>query len=366
MSTFVSAIVLAAGMSRRMGTLKQLAMIGDQTLLETTLRAVADSRVHETILVLGYQAEEISRAVSISASTKIVTNDFFEKGMSTSIRCGLRSVSSDCSAALIVLADQPFIKPSIIDALIQEYEGSGAAILVPVYKGFRGNPVLIGRSLFPEMTQLTGDIGCRSLFGLHPDEIRKVQVDDIGVLIDIDTVEDLSKLEAMKTANSQEVLGDLQVSDRSFETKRRHLLIVGGDQIALALAKLGSLLKFRVTLIDPLMKKEEVVEADQIINELDLTKADVTAETYVVVASRGRFDEEALQQAVATPAPYIALMGSKKRGAELIQRLRSDGVSGDALKRIYSPAGLEIHASSPEEIALSIIAQMIQFDRLRA
>jgi molybdenum cofactor cytidylyltransferase len=366
MSTLVSAIVLAAGMSRRMGTLKQLAKIGDRTLLETTLRAVADSRIHETILVLGYQAEEIAKAVSLPASTKIVTNDSYEKGMSTSIRSGLGAVSSDCSAALIVLADQPFIQTSILDALIQEYEASGAAILVPVYKGFRGNPVLIDRSLFPEMMQITGDIGCRSLFGLHPNDIRKVQVDDIGVLIDIDTAEDLSKLDSIKTGKPQDVLRHLEVSDRSFEKNRRHLLIVGSDEMALALAKFARLLKFRVTLIDPLMKKEEFAEVDQIINELDLAKADVTADTYIVVASRGKFDEEALQQAVTTPAPYIALMGSKKRSAELIQRLRSDGVSEDALKRIYSPAGLEIHASSPEEIALSIIAQLIQFDRTRA
>ena len=358
----VSAIVLAAGLSSRMGKLKQLAKIGDQTLLETTLFTVYRSRVRETILVLGYQADTISKRVSIPVTTKLVLNEAYEKGMSTSIRAGLQAVSPDSSAALIVLADQPFIKASIIDRLIEEYETSGSAIVLPVYKGFRGNPVLIDRSLFPEMMQITGDIGCRSLFGLHGDQVRKVAVEDIGVLIDIDSAEDLSRLESNSGSEvpSQDILKNLEVEDRSVETK--HLLIVGQDALASALATLGGLMRFRVTVVDPLITTKDFPEADQILNELDLSKAGVTEFTSIVVASRGKFDEEALQQAVRTGAPYIALVGSKKRGGEVIQRLRNNQVPEESLKRIRCPAGLEIHASSPEEIALSVMAEIIQFN----
>ena len=360
MPSGVSAVVLAAGMSSRMGTLKQLVKIGDQTLLETTLRAVYASRARETILVLGYQADTISKKVSIPVTTKLVHNEDYEKGMSASIRVGIQSVAPDSSAALIVLADQPFLKASIIDKLIEEYEKSHSPIVIPVYKGFRGNPVLIDRSLFPEMMQISGDIGCRSLFGLHADQILKVTVDDIGILIDIDTARDLSKLESYNVNENQsaDILKSLEVEDRSVETK--HLLIVGEDEIAQALTKLGRLLKFAVTVIDPLAGQKDFPNAGRILNELDLSLAGVSASTAIVVASRGRFDEEALQQAIATGASYIALVGSRKRGTELIQRLRANHVPDESLQRIRCPAGLEIHASTPQEIALSIMAQIVQ------
>ena len=336
-----------------MGTLKQLEKIGDKTLMESTLIALQDSSVDETILVLGYRANEIQQAIPIPVTTKIVINDSYAAGMSTSIRAGLGAVSSDSSAAMIVLADQPFLKASIINSLIAAYRDSGAKILVPVYKGFRGNPVLIDRSLFPEMMEITGDIGCRSLFGLHSDRIQKVPVEDIGILIDIDSKEDLSRY---TSPNQHHELHELDLNNRS--VSERHLVIVGSDEIASSLAKFGRLLKFRITFIDPLLTKTDVPEADTILNELNLAKADVNSNTYIVVASRGKFDEEALQQAVATPASYIALVGSKKRGAEIIQRLQ---IREDA--RIYCPAGLEIHADSPEEIALSVMAQIIQLNR---
>jgi len=345
----VSAIVLAAGMSKRMGTLKQLVKIGDQTLLETTLNALLNSAVYETILVLGFQAEQITNSMKIPSSVKIVRNDLYEQGMSTSIRAGIASVSTEANAALIVLADQPLIKPAILNAIIDEYHRTGAAILLPVYKGFRGNPVLIDRALFPEMTQITGDIGCRSLFGLHADQIHKLPVDDIGVLIDIDSPEDLQKISA------GEMINPAQEDDRAVSLSQR-LLIVGQDEVARALVKLAKVLNFHVTMVDPLLSRKEVPEADEIINDLNLRTANAT---HIVVASRGKYDEEALQQALATPAAYVALLGSKKRGSEIIQRLLNRGIAEEELKRIRCPAGLELHAETPEEIALSILAEIV-------
>jgi len=362
MESFVSAIVLAAGGSSRMGSLKQLMKVGERTLLEITLGAVKESAAGETVLVLGHQADTILKSLRMDETTKLVVNEAYRNGMSTSIQAGLRAVSSDARAALIVLADQPFIKSAVIDQLISEYQKSGASIILPVYKGFRGNPVLIDRSLFNEMMEISGDIGCRSLFGLHSDKIRKLPVEDIGVLIDIDTAEDLAKAQSIQDHPAQEVWSSLQLEDRSME-QMAHLLIVGQDEIAQSLIKLGRLLKFRVAVVDPLITKEDAPDADQILNDLDLTKANVTTSTYIVVASRGRFDEEALEQALSTPAPYIALVGSKKRGAEVIQRLRSVAVSEDSLKRVRFPAGLEIHASTPEEIALSIMAEVVSIQR---
>ena len=352
----VSAIVLAAGMSKRMGTLKQLVKIGNRTLLETTLEALSASAVHEIILVLGYRADDILKSTTLPSKATVVRNENYEQGMSTSIRAGIPSVSSDTNAEMIVLADQPYIKAAILNSIIEEYDRSNAKIVLPVYKGFRGNPVLIDRSLFPEMMQITGDIGCRSLFGLHADQVNKLNVDDIGILIDIDSPADLEKLSRGQLTET------IEVEDRTIEPSRE-LLIVGNDDAARALAKFGKLLKFRVTIVDPLLNKNDAPEADKIMNDLDLSGAIET--TYIVVASRGKFDEEALQQALSTPARYVALLGSKKRGNEIIQRLRNRKVTEEELKRIRCPAGLELHAETPEEIALSIVAEIVQMDRTR-
>ena len=342
MESFVSAIVLAAGMSKRMGALKQLIKVGDRTLLEKTLSSVGQSRAGETILVLGHRSEEIRQAIQIDPATKIVLNDQYENGMSTSIQAGLRNVSPATSAALIVLADQPYLMPDVIDQLIEEREKSGASILFPVYKGFRGNPVLIDRSLFPELMQISGDIGCRSLFGLHSTKIGKVIVEDAGILIDIDTQEDLAKIASPANHYQAE-----QQKDR-FVGSQKHLVVIGQSDVADMLIRFGKLLDFYVTAIAPLTTPE----AHQVLNELDLGKANVTSNSYIVVASRGKFDEEALEQAVRSPASYIALVGSKKRGAEIM-------ATNKAFQRVRYPAGLEIHASTPAEIALSVLAEIV-------
>lgn len=365
MAPFVSAVVLAAGMSRRMGTLKQLVRFGEHTLLEHTLNAVRASSIGETILVLGYQADQIRSGILLEDNVRVIINDNYKDGMSTSIRRGLEAVSPDANAALIILADQPFLKSSVIDQLIAQYGNSNAAILYPVYKGFRGNPVLVDRSLFPEMTQITGDIGCRSIFGLHSKKIRKVPVDDIGILVDIDTVEDLSNAIAQGEHSPQDIWAGLDLKGREERQKAEpdagHLVIVGYGDVPRALAEIAKVLKFRVTIVDPLVatSRSNPPVADQVLDELNLSKVEVTLSTSIVVASRGKYDEEALDQALETPAEYIALVGSKKRGAEIVARLIAADTSEQAAKRIKFPAGLKINASAPEEIALSIMAQII-------
>jgi molybdenum cofactor cytidylyltransferase len=358
MASFISAIILAAGMSKRMGKPKQLLKFGDQTLLEKTLDTVKKSRVCETILVLGHQAELIRQTIPATRDVKVIINESYEKGMSTSIQTGLQEVSPQSEGALIVLADQPFLKPDVIDNLIAEREASKASILLPVYQGFRGNPVLIDRSLFPEMMQISGDIGCRSLFGLHPEKIRKVPVDDVGILIDIDKAEDLEKV----NLHQERAFHKSEEQDRLVEetsSPRRRLIVIGQSDVAQSIVRFGTILKFHITVVAPLIAKEDANGADETLDELELRKLKVTPATSIVVASRGKFDEEALEQALLTPAGYIGLLGSKKRGAEVMNRMRYAGFTEETLGRVKFPAGLEIHAVTPEEIALSVIAEII-------
>ncbi len=369
----VTAIVLAAGMSTRMGSLKQLLRMGEKTLLETVLENLHRSQVDEVILVLGFSAETIQQQVPLG-DVRVVINEAFREGMGTSLRVGLSSVDPGSEAALIVLADQPFVQPGTIDQLIEQYHKRKPRIVIPVYKGFRGNPVLLDRSVFPEVMGLTGDIGCRAIFGSHSENILKVSVEDVGVLLDADTRNDFERFQQAKTRGEwgsalladadlegREVTGDAEASPA-----RRQLVVVGQEAVARALVQMGSLLHFAVTVVDPLLTVSDLPGADRVLHALDFSRLPMTSDTYVVVASRGRFDEEAVEQALLTEAAYVALVSGKNRVQEILRSLKIRGVSAEKLVGLRAPAGLDIGAESPEEIALSIMAEIVSDRHRRA
>jgi molybdenum cofactor cytidylyltransferase len=190
----ISAIVLAAGGSVRMGTPKPLVPINGRALLDYVLQAVRSSQVDDVVVVLGHEADRVRRAVSLDGARAIV-NDAYGEGMSTSIRAGVRAADPESDAFLIVLGDQPFVASKTLDDLIAGRQKSRAKILIPTYQGHRGNPVLLDRSLSSEMQDITGDQGCRALFDRHLDGILEVPVDDPGILVDLDTLEQVSRAE---------------------------------------------------------------------------------------------------------------------------------------------------------------------------
>ena len=189
----VAAIVLAAGEAARFGECKQLMKLGDKTLVEHVLDTVNASSVDDVIVVLGAHADDIRRRVKF-ARERIVMNPQYGDGMSTSIHAGLRALQPSTDAAMIVLADQPFVTPQTLDRIIDEYRAHKSAAVVPTYHGARGNPVLVDRSLFDEMFALRGDTGFRAVLARQPDAVTRVPVDDVGVVTDIDTREDFDGL----------------------------------------------------------------------------------------------------------------------------------------------------------------------------
>ncbi len=135
--------------------------------------------------------------------------------------------------------------------------------------------------------------------------------------------------------------------------------MVGRDPVALAMVKLARLLGFWVMVIDPFLLPSDVPEANRVIQMLDLSRLPAKSDRYIVIASRGQFDEEALEQALQTEAVYIGLLANSKRSQELRESLRRKGISAERLARMRAPAGLEIGATEPEEIALSIMAEIV-------
>lgn len=367
----VSAIILAAGMSKRMDSPKQLLRIGGKPLLQHILDSVDRSAVDEIVLVLGFEAESIRKDLTENRA-RIVINDSYEEGMSTSIQVGIGALDKKTDAALIILCDQPLIGHQVLDKIISDYKLSDSKIAVPYYKGFRGNPVLIDRLLFPEMMGISGDIGCRAIFGLHPDSILKVPMDDLSILVDIDTQQEFEKISELYAANNYDMgktLSALQENVKDGDVpvigeSTPQLLIIGDGKVTRALAKFGNILGFYVNIIDPLAAESDIPEADRIMHELDLIKAGANGNTYLVIASKGRFDEDVLEQAVQSDIPYIGMMASKKRAGDIFKKMQVNGIPADDIKKIRCPVGIHINATTPQEIALSIISEIIMVRRM--
>ena len=185
----ISAIILAAGKSKRMGELKQLLPMGDKTVIEQTIDCFLDCQVDEVIVVLGYKAGEIMERIS-GKPVKVVINPIYHHGMSTSIVKGLSQVDKGSKAVMLALGDQPFLEKEIINNLIQAFLHNDQGIVIPVYRGIRGHPVIFDIKYKDELLSLTGDIGGKKVIEKYPDDVLEVEVNSGSVIMDIDTKND--------------------------------------------------------------------------------------------------------------------------------------------------------------------------------
>ncbi|WP_120498492.1 NTP transferase domain-containing protein [Kiloniella sp. EL199] len=193
----VTAILLAAGQSRRMGPENKLLQEWHgKPLVKWVADNIDESKVGHTIVVTGHEAGLVVESLQ-SNDVEYVHNPDFSEGLSTSLIKGLMAVPADSDAVLICLGDMPSIHSTQLNQLIKSYDPeNGAAICVPTFEGKRGNPVLWSRSFIPEMLNLKGDSGARHLLGNYPGDLQEVPMENTSVLSDIDTPEALSTLRA--------------------------------------------------------------------------------------------------------------------------------------------------------------------------
>ena len=190
----VSAVVLAAGAGSRFGGGKLLASFGGRSLIEATLDGLRGAPVDETIVVVGTEGERL-RSVSIAYGARVVENQYWAEGMSTSVRVGLRACSPEARAAVVALADQPLVGAGAVGRLVEAFEG-GARVAVATYAGKQRNPALFSREVWPLLErEMSGDRGARAVLVRHPELVTEVPCDDVADPADVDTVEDLRRLE---------------------------------------------------------------------------------------------------------------------------------------------------------------------------
>lgn len=191
----IAAVVLAAGSSRRMGDINKLMLSIEGTpMVVRVVEALERSHVDRILVVTGHEPERI-RGVLLDRKVEVVHNPDYEEGMGTSIRTGISTLGRDLDGALIVLADMPWVGTEVVDRLIDAFaEADERSIFIPSFRGKRGNPILWSAKHFPELLELTGDVGGKGLFQRWSEAICHVEVESTAIRLDVDTPDVLREL----------------------------------------------------------------------------------------------------------------------------------------------------------------------------
>ena len=184
--TRIVGIVLAAGMSRRLGRPKQLLMLDGIPLIAHVIDRALASTLDEVVLVTGAHGAEVRAAVG-DRNVRFVHNPDFLEGQGTSLAAGITALDADVDAAVVMLGDQPGISPEVIDRTIKARRESGAPVVMARYGNQRGHPVLLGRELFPELRNLAADTGGREIVRDHQDSLVLVDGGTDAPPPDVDT-----------------------------------------------------------------------------------------------------------------------------------------------------------------------------------
>jgi len=190
----IGVIILAAGVSSRLGSPKQLLPYAGKTLLQHTLQVALDSIADTVVVVFGAHEEQISSLIDPHPA-QIVINTDWQEGMASSIRCGINTLTATyptTEGAILMLCDQPYVTPALLNDLITAHTTTSKAIAASRYGDVLGVPALFHKSAFPELLQLKGDVGARVIINQHHNDVAIVPFPKGNV--DIDTPEDYEQL----------------------------------------------------------------------------------------------------------------------------------------------------------------------------
>jgi molybdenum cofactor cytidylyltransferase len=188
----ITAIILAAGQSRRMGQPKMLLPWGGITVLGKVIETLQAAGLEDLVVVTGGAREQVEAIVGGSA--QVVFNvGYSNSEMLGSIQCGLGAIKPEAQAALICLGDQPQVRVGSVQVILQEYESTGASLIVPSYQMKRGHPWLVARELWNEILEMRSPESPREFLNHHAKEIKYINVDTPSILADLDTPEDYLK-----------------------------------------------------------------------------------------------------------------------------------------------------------------------------
>ncbi len=188
----ISAIILAAGKSTRMGKLKPLVRFSKQTFLETILQNFNNAGIKDVLIVLGHSADQIAKKLELPPDNFTI-NKNYHFGQFSSVQAGMKNLKSNCTGVFLALVDQPQIGSNVLGKIRKNFEENPDKIIIPTYNGKRGHPPVLPKWLFHEIlianpTQKTSEI-IRS----HPDKVYELKIGDESILWNINTKQDLER-----------------------------------------------------------------------------------------------------------------------------------------------------------------------------
>lgn len=199
MTDSFAGVILAAGLSRRMGHNKLLLSVDGVPMVRRVAEVALAGGLDPVVVVVGPAASSVRDALS-GLRVIFAQNERPESGLSSSLRVGIAALGEDgakkdqkVAGVVVLLGDMPWVEAAHVRRLVEAFDpGAGRVICVPIHEGQRGNPVLWGAVFFDEMMTLTGDVGARSLLARHAEEVHEVPVEGEGVLRDVDIAEALA------------------------------------------------------------------------------------------------------------------------------------------------------------------------------
>lgn len=189
----ISAILLAAGESQRMGEFKQLLMLDGKSFVEHCVDNLLASRAGEVLVITGHRDADVRRAIG-ERPVRFAHNDDYRMGMSASVKRGVQAITDEARACLVALVDQPQISTRIINRVIDAYLDARPLIVVPTYDGRKGHPIILDLQLKDEILAMDAAQGLRQVITAHASDSLRVEVADDAVLMDCDFPEDYARL----------------------------------------------------------------------------------------------------------------------------------------------------------------------------
>ena len=189
----ISAIILAAGESKRMGQPKMLLPWGNKTVIEHVISVIMNTRIDDILVTTGGAREQIEKVIT-KYPVRAIHNKIYTNGeMLSSLQCGLRALRTQVDATLIVLGDQPQVQERSVRMVCDAFRTLKSNIIVPSYQMRRGHPWLVARPLWNELLEMKSPQSPRDFLNVHKDDIHYVDVDDQNILADLDTPEDYQR-----------------------------------------------------------------------------------------------------------------------------------------------------------------------------
>jgi molybdenum cofactor cytidylyltransferase len=188
----LAAVILSGGASSRMGSPKALLAYQGRPFLEHLLEVTAHRQIGVRRVVLGADAEPIAKAINLKAD-EIVINEQWEKGQLTSIQAALRSLPPGTDGILLCLIDHPLISAVLIQELIEQFYKSGKPIVLPVYEGRRGHPLIFAASLYDELLRAPLETGARAVVWAHSHDVEEVRTNEEGCVLNLNDPETMNR-----------------------------------------------------------------------------------------------------------------------------------------------------------------------------